>query len=93
MPTPAVTQSLAIKLKYSCRGLLKLVTNKNKYNMKVELDDLVTTKQVAKMLNYSVRNISHLVKSKKIKPIKTIEDKIFLFDIKDVNKYIESKNK
>ena len=61
--------------------------------MKVELNDLVTTKQVAKMLNYSVRNISHLVKSKKIKPIKTIEDKIFLFDINEINKYIESKNK
>jgi excisionase family DNA binding protein len=52
---------------------------------------LKTTKEVAKMLNCTKRNVSHLVKAKKLKPISILENGNFLFNCKDVEYYLISK--
>jgi hypothetical protein len=50
------------------------------------LNDLITTKQVAKMLGCTVRNVALLVKDSKIKPILVLDNKHFLFDINQIKK-------
>ena len=56
-----------------------------------ELNDLRTTREVSKMLNSTVRNISKLVQQKKIKPILIIENKTFLFDVNEITEFIKVK--
>lgn len=50
----------------------------------MELNYLKTTKEVAKILGCTSRNVSLMVKSKKILPIKILENKNFLFNLNDV---------
>lgn len=50
----------------------------------MQLDYLKTTREVAKMMGCSVRNISKLVEAEKLKPIKILENGSFLFNTKDV---------
>ena len=54
----------------------------------MQLDYLKTTKQVAKMLGCTTRNVALLVKSKKLNPIKVLENGSLLFNIKDVEFYL-----
>lgn len=54
----------------------------------MQLDYLKTTKQVAKMLGCTTRNVALLVKSKKLNPIKVLENGSFLFNVKDVEFYL-----
>jgi hypothetical protein len=54
----------------------------------MRLDYLKTTKQVAKMLGCTTRNVALLVKSKKLNPIKVLENGSFLFNTKDVEYYL-----
>jgi len=56
-----------------------------------ELNDLRTTREVSKMLNCTVRNISKLVQEKKIKPIKILENETFLFDVNEITEFIRVK--
>lgn len=53
----------------------------------MDLNYLVTTKQVAKMLGCTTRNVSLMVKDSKIKPIKILDNGSFLFNLKDVEFY------
>jgi hypothetical protein len=57
----------------------------------MQLDYLRTSKEVSKMLKCSIRNISHLVKAEKLKPIKILENGSFLFNTKDVEFFINQK--
>jgi hypothetical protein len=54
----------------------------------MNLDYLKTTKQVAKMLGCTTRNVTLLVKGKKLNPIKVLENGSFLFNVKDVEFYL-----
>lgn len=54
----------------------------------MNLDYLKTTKEVAKMLGCTTRNVALLVKSKKLNPIKVLENGSFLFNVKDVEFYL-----
>lgn len=54
----------------------------------MQLDYLKTTKQVAKMLGCTTRNVALLVKGKKLNPIKVLENGSFLFNVKDVEFYL-----
>lgn len=58
----------------------------------MQLDFLKTTRQVAKMLGCSVRNVSKLVEAEKLKPIKILDNGSFLFNTKDVEFFINLKN-
>jgi excisionase family DNA binding protein len=58
----------------------------------MQLDYLKTTREVAKMMGCSVRNISKLVEAEKLKPIKILENGSFLFNTKDVEFFINQKN-
>lgn len=57
----------------------------------MQLDYLKTTREVAKMMECSVRNISKLVEAEKLKPIKILENGSFLFNTKDVEFFINQK--
>ena len=57
----------------------------------MQLDYLKTTREVAKMMECSVRNISKLVEAEKLKPIKILENGSFLFNTKDVEFFINLK--
>lgn len=57
----------------------------------MQLDYLKTTREVAKMMGCSVRNISKLVEAEKLKPIKILENGSFLFNTKDVEFFINLK--
>jgi excisionase family DNA binding protein len=57
----------------------------------MQLDYLKTTREVAKMMGCSVRNISKLVEAEKLKPIKILENGSFLFNTKDVEFFINQK--
>jgi hypothetical protein len=57
----------------------------------MQLDYLRTSKEVSKMLKCSIRNVSHLVKAEKLKPIKILENGSFLFNTKDVEFFINQK--
>ena len=57
----------------------------------MQLEYLKTTRQVAKMMGCSVRNISKLVESEKLKPIKILDNGFFLFNAKDVEFFINQK--
>lgn len=57
----------------------------------MQLDYLKTTREVAKMMGCSVRNISKLVEAEKLKPIKILENGSFLFNTKDVEFFIYQK--
>jgi len=59
----------------------------------MKLDYLRTTKQVAKMLNCTQRNVAILVKAGKLKPIKILENGTFLFNTKDVEYYLSNTSK
>ena len=52
---------------------------------------LKTSREVAKMLDCTQRNVSFLVKNKKLKPISILENGNFLFNCKDVEFYLISK--
>ena len=52
--------------------------------MKVE--NIITSKEVAKILDCTVRNVTLMVKNEKLKPLKILENNWFLFDIEDINK-------
>jgi hypothetical protein len=54
----------------------------------MQLDYLKTTKQVAKMLGCTSRNVALMVKGDKLKPIKVLENGTFLFNTKDVEYYL-----
>jgi DNA-binding transcriptional MerR regulator len=54
----------------------------------MDLNYLKTTKQVAKMLGCTSRNVAFLVKGAKLKPIKVLENGTFLFNTKDVEYYL-----
>jgi hypothetical protein len=56
--------------------------------MLVDLDLLKTSKEVATMLKCTVRNVSHLVKAEKLKPIKVLENETFLFHVKDIDNFL-----
>jgi hypothetical protein len=53
----------------------------------MKLDFLKTSKEVAKMLNCTQRNVSHLVKDQKLKPISILENGSFLFNTADIESY------
>jgi excisionase family DNA binding protein len=57
----------------------------------MQLDYLKTTREVAKMMGCSVRNISKLVEAEKLRPIKILENGSFLFNMKDVEFFINLK--
>jgi hypothetical protein len=57
----------------------------------MQLEYLKTTREVAKMMGCSVRNISKLVEAVKLKPIKILENGSFLFNTKDVEFFIKQK--
>ena len=57
----------------------------------MQLKYLKTTREVAKMMGCSVRNISKLVEAEKLKPIKILENGSFLFNTKDVEFFINLK--
>ena len=57
----------------------------------MQLDYLKTTREVAKKMGCSVRNISKLVEAEKLKPIKILENGSFLFNTKDVEFFINQK--
>jgi excisionase family DNA binding protein len=57
----------------------------------MQLNYLKTTREVAKMMGCSVRNISKLVEAEKLKPIKILENGSFLFNTKDVEFFIKQK--
>jgi hypothetical protein len=57
----------------------------------MQLDYLKTTREVAKMMGCSARNISKLVEAEKLKPIKILENGSFLFNTKDVEFFINQK--
>jgi len=57
----------------------------------MQLDYLRTSKEVSKMVECSIRNVSHLVKAGKLKPIKILENGSFLFNTKDVEFFINQK--
>jgi hypothetical protein len=57
----------------------------------MQLNYLKTTREVAKMMGCSVRNISKLVEAEKLKPIKILENGSFLFNMKDVEFFINLK--
>ncbi len=57
----------------------------------MQLKYLKTTREVAKMMGCSVRNISKLVEAEKLKPIKILENGSFLFNMKDVEFFINLK--
>jgi hypothetical protein len=57
----------------------------------MQLEYLKTTRQVAKMMGCSVRNISKLVEAEKLKPIKILDNGSFLFNTKDVEFFINQK--
>ncbi len=59
----------------------------------MQLNYLKTTREVAKMMGCSVRNISKLVEAEKLKPIKILENGSFLFNTKDVEFFIKQKTK
>lgn len=59
----------------------------------MNLDFIMTTNEVSKMLNCSVRNVLNLVKAEKIKPIKIIQNRALLFDKQDIELFINQKNK
>jgi DNA-binding transcriptional MerR regulator len=59
----------------------------------MQLDYIRTTKQVAKMLGCTPRNIALLVKAKKINPIKILDSGSYLFNTKDVEFYLLNKLK
>lgn len=54
------------------------------------MDYIKTSREVARMLNCTQRNVSHLVKSDKLKPISILENGNFLFNAKDVEYYLKS---
>lgn len=57
----------------------------------MNLDFIMTTNEVSKMLNCSVRNVLNLVKAEKIKPIKIIQNRALLFDKQDIELFINQK--
>jgi hypothetical protein len=59
----------------------------------MQLDYLRTTKQVAKMLDCTTRNVTLLVSSKKLNPVKILENGSFLFNSKDVEFYLSKTRK
>jgi hypothetical protein len=58
----------------------------------MQLSYLKTTRQVAKMMGCSVRNVSKLVEAEKLKPIKILDNGSFLFNAKDIEFFINLKN-
>jgi hypothetical protein len=58
----------------------------------MHLTYLRTTKQVSKMLECTTRNVALLVKNKKINPIKILENGSFLFNVKDVEYYLQNRS-
>lgn len=52
--------------------------------MKIEIENIITSKEVAKMFGCTPRNISLMVSNGKLKPIKILENNGFLFDIEDI---------
>ena len=50
----------------------------------MNLDYLKTTKEVAKILNCTSRNVTMLVQNGKIKPIRILENNHFLFNLYDI---------
>jgi hypothetical protein len=59
----------------------------------MQLDYLKTTKEVAKILGCTSRNVSLMVNNGKLKPIKILENKNFLFNLNDVLFYQSNHNK
>lgn len=57
----------------------------------MDLNYIKTTKQVSKMLGCTTRNVTRLVKGKKLNPIKILDNGSFLFNTKDVE-FLISKN-
>lgn len=57
----------------------------------MNLEFIMTTNEVSKMLNCSVRNVLNLVKAEKIKPIKIIQNRALLFDKQDIELFINQK--
>lgn len=53
----------------------------------MQLEFLITTKQVSKKLGCTTRNVSLMVKDSKIKPIKILDNGSFLFNAKDIEFY------
>ena len=54
----------------------------------MQLNYLKTTRQVSKMLGCTTRNVSYLVRDKKLNPIKVLDNGTFLFNLKDVEYYL-----
>ena len=50
----------------------------------VNIDNIRTTKQVAKMLRCTTRYVAMLVKKEKLPTIKKLDNTWFLFDVNDV---------
>jgi excisionase family DNA binding protein len=57
----------------------------------MQLEKLRTTREVSKMLGCTQRNISKLVEAKKLKPVKILENGLFLFDAQDVDSFFKQK--
>ncbi len=57
----------------------------------MQLEYLKTARMAAKMMECSVRNISKHVKAEKLKPIKILDNGSFLFNMKDVEFFINLK--
>jgi len=57
----------------------------------MKLDYLRTSKEVARVLKCTQRNVSMLVKAKKIKPVSILENGSFLFNTKDIEWYLTNK--
>jgi hypothetical protein len=54
----------------------------------VNVDNIRTTKQVAKILRCTSRNVALMVKGDKLKPIKVLENGDFLFNVSEVRDYM-----
>lgn len=58
----------------------------------MQLENLRTTKQVSEMLKCTSRNVTRLVKSNKLKPVNVLENGSFLFDVKEIEQFVNLKN-
>lgn len=59
----------------------------------MKLDYLKTTKEVARMLGCTSRNVTLMVNNGKLKPVMILENKNFLFNLNDVLFYQSNLNK
>jgi DNA-binding transcriptional MerR regulator len=50
----------------------------------IKIENIIQTKEVARILGCTPRNISLMVRKGKLKPIKILENKEFLFDFNDI---------